>query len=97
MLLNVLVAVLEAVYDRIHDLRLVEREFLGHVLQEDKRCLSDRGSIINIVLEGSQIDLGDKLLLDWSLKKSDCNQSINFVVEQDLEILVENDLAQRLN
>ena len=79
LLLNILVAVLESIYHSVDNIRLVEGELLCHVLEEHESCLSDWSSMILIVLEWSKIDLNNKLWLDWSLLKSDSNQSIHII------------------
>ena len=68
LLLDILVAVLEASDDGIHHIRLVEVILLSHVLQEYEGGLPDGSSVIHIVFEWAEVDLDDELFLDWGLQ-----------------------------
>lgn len=52
--------------------------------------------MILVVLERSKVYLDDKLLLDWSLLKSDSDQCIDFVCKKNLQVLVEHNLTKWL-
>ena len=94
--LNIVVAILESLYHRIDNLQLVEAVLLHHVFKEAEGCFPDGSSVIHGVLEWTQINSHNKLLFDGRLQQCNLRQLIDLLTQQDLQVVVEYDLAQGL-
>ena len=76
---------------------LVELILDGHVLQETEGSLSDGRAMINSVLERTQVNRLDELLVDRRLSESSVHERLNVALQQLVQVLVRCNLAHGLN
>ena len=94
--LDIFVGVSDSIYDFIKGGALVETELFSQCFKQVVGCLSYDGTVIDSVLEWTEINCDDQFLLNRCLLQTDLYKLLNLILNTYLKCVIKYNLVQGL-